>query len=239
VRIEARRRIAGLSVLLPAVLTASLYAQEAAVPRAAKVDEFAASVNCEDVMARLDYFFITLQNEPAATGLIAVYRKGENPAGVKRDKIGGHTLTILSRLAPRRFDPGRVDVIHGESNEKPSIEFWLVPAGATPPPVNGVRWSYGLPRLTKPFLLGTEFSDGVGGCNGDSPFLYAEFLKANPGMRGNMVIGASSAAAYRRRAREKLNELAEMGVARQRLKTFFVRVKPNLLQESVEHWLLP
>jgi hypothetical protein len=69
--------------------------------------------------------------------------------------------------------------------------------------------------------------------------LYAEFLKANPRMRGNVVIGASSAAAYRRRAREKLDELAGMGVARKRLRTFFVKVKPNLLQESVEYWLLP
>ncbi len=238
-RIEARRRIAGLIVLPAAVLTATLGAQEAAAPRAAKVDEFAASVNCEDVLARLDYFFVTLQNEPAATGLIAVYRKGENRAGVKRNKVGGHTLTILTRLAPRRFDPGRVDIIHGESDGEPSIEFWLVPAGAAPPPVNGVRWSYGLPRLTKPFLLGTEHSDGVGGCDGDSPALYAEFLKANPAMRGNMVIGASSPAAYRRRAKEKLDELAELGVARRRLRTFFVRVKPNLLQESVEYWLLP
>ncbi|MCA1613314.1 MAG: hypothetical protein LC800_03970 [Acidobacteria bacterium] len=226
--------LAGLVVLLSAMLTASLRAQDAAAPRAAKVDEFAASVNCEDVLARLDYFFVTLQNDPSATGLIAVYGKGARGA-----MAGGHTLTILSRLELGRFEPGRIDLVRGEADGESRIEFWLVPAGAAPPASDGTRWSYGLPRQAKPFLLGTEFSDGVGGCGGDSPFLYAAFLKANPGMRGNMVIGASSAAAYRRRAREKLDELAEMGVARKRLKTFFVRVKPNLLRESVEYWLLP
>ena len=79
----------------------------------------------------------------------------------------------------------------------------------------------------------------MGGCSGESPQLYAAFLKANPAMRGNVVIGASSSVAYCRRAREKLDELAGMGVARRRLRTFFVRVKPNRLQESVEYWLLP
>lgn len=232
-------KIAGLVVLLQAALLGSLCAQEAAVPRAAKVDEFAASVTCEDVLARLDYFFVTLHNDPTATGLIAVYGKGGNPAGAKGSKAGRHTLTILSRLELSRFGPGRADVIQGESDGKARIEFWLVPAGAAPPAVNGVRWSYVLPRQTRAFLLGTEFSDGAGGCDGDSPHLYAAFLKANPWMQGNMVIGASSAAAYRRRAGEKLDQLAEMGVARRRLKTFFVRVKPNLLQESVEYWLLP
>jgi hypothetical protein len=232
-------RVIGLILVTQAALAASRRAQEAAAPRPAKLDEFAAGVNCEDVLARLDHFFVTLRNDPAATGLVAVYGKGENPAGVKGGKAGGHTLTILSRLALGGLDTGRVEVIRGEADGESRIEFWLVPAGAIPPAIDGVRWSYKLPGQAKPFLLGTEFSDGVGGCYGDSPFLYAEFLKANPGMRGNMVIGESSAAAYRRRAREKLDELAGMGVARRRLKTFFVRVKPNLLQESVEYWLLP
>lgn len=232
-------RVISLILVTHTALAASFYAQDGVVPQPAKVDEFSADVSCEDVLARLDHFFVTLRNEPAATGLIAVYGKGENPAGVKGGKVGGHTLTILSRLGQGGFDAGRVDVIRGEADGESRIEFWLVPAGATPPAVNGVRWSYVLPPHTKPFLLGTEFSDGVGGCYGDSPFLYAEFLKANPGMRGNMVIGASSAAAYRRRVREKLDELAGMGVARKRLKTFFVRVKPNLMRESVEYWLLP
>jgi hypothetical protein len=79
----------------------------------------------------------------------------------------------------------------------------------------------------------------VGGCYGDSPQLYAAFLRAKPAMRGNVVIGASSRAAYRSRATEKLDELAGMGVARRRLRTFFVKVKPNRLQETVEYWLLP
>jgi hypothetical protein len=232
-------RAIGLSVVLQAALAANLYAQDAVVPRPAKVDEFAASVNCEDVLARLDHFLVTLWNDPTATGLIAVYGKGEKTTGVKGGKVGGHTLTILSRLELGRLGPDRVEVIQGEADGESRIELWLVPAGATPPAVNGVRWSYGLPPQTKPFLLGTEYSDGVGGCYGDSPFLYAAFLKANPAMQGNIVIGASSAAAYRRRAKEKLDELAEMGVARKRLKPFFVRVKPNLLQESVEYWLLP
>jgi hypothetical protein len=232
-------RVIGLIVALQAALAANLPAQDAAEPRPAKVDELAAGVNCEEVLARLDHFFVALNNDPSANGLIAIYGRGRNSAGVRGDKVGGHTLTILARLELGRFDAGRVEVFRGESDGEPRIEFWLVPAGAAPPAVNGARWSYALPRQAEPFLLGTEFSDGVGGCGGDSPQLYAEFLKANPGMRGNVVIGASSAAAYRRRAKEKLDQLAGMGVARKRLKTFFVRVKPNRLQESVEYWLLP
>jgi hypothetical protein len=139
----------------------------------------------------------------------------------------------------RRFDASRINVIRSADSDEAKTEFWIIPAGAMPPEVNGSPWSYDLSEQTKPLLLGTEHSDGVAGCVGGSPYLYAEFLKANPKLRGNIVIGASSTADYRRRARETLDELNEKGVSRGRLKTFFVKVKPNLLQETTEFWLVP
>ena len=113
-----RIKVAALSVSLHAALAVSLRAQEEedAAPRTEKVEAFPASVNCEDVLARLDYFFTTLQNNSAATGLIAVYGRGGKSHGAGGGgEIGGRTLTILSRLESRSFDQGRVNVARVES----------------------------------------------------------------------------------------------------------------------------
>jgi hypothetical protein len=128
-------KAAALFLLLHAAPAASLCAQEvdAAAPRGEKVDAFAESANCEDVLARLDHFFTTLNNDPSATGLIALYGPDNKSRGAGGGNIGRHTLTILSRLESRSFDQGRVNVARIESGAEPRVEFWLVPAGAERP----------------------------------------------------------------------------------------------------------
>lgn len=228
-----------LIVALHTILTVNQSAQVADSPSALKVDEFGASINCEEVLARLDNYFVSLQNDPSAEGLIAIYGEKGKAGGVKAHSSRYQALRILSWMEMRRFDASRITVVQDATGGDARTEFWLVPAGATPPEIDGVPWSYDVSAQAEPLLLGTEYSDGVAGCSGGSPYLYAEFLKANGSMRGNIVIGASSTRNYRRRAKELLDELVGKGVSRGRLKTFFVKVKPNLLQESVEFWLIP
>jgi hypothetical protein len=233
-------KIVCLILTLQTILVVSLSAQVADSPRALKVEEFGASINCEEVLARLDNYFASLQNDPTAGGLIAVYGEKATAGGLKARNTRYDALRILGWMELRRFDASRITVVQDATGGGDArTEFWLVPAGATPPEIDGVPWSYDLSNLAEPYLLGTEYSDGVAGCTGGNPYLYAEFLKANPKMRGNIVIGASSPKNYRRRAGQLLDMLGEKGVLRRRLKTFFVKVKPNLLQESVEFWLIP
>lgn len=208
-------------------------------PVATKFDEFSIKANCEDILARLDNYFINFQNDPTVSGLIAIYDKKESKAVANANSIRTPIFQILTWMEMRRFDSSRINIIRAAGGENAKTEFWIVPLGATPPEIYGVSWSYDLSARTKAFLLGTEFSDGIGGCDPGNPYLYAEFLKANPKMRGNIVIRASSAANYRHTAKETLDELVEKRVSRGRLKTFFVKVKPNFQQESTEFWLVP
>ena len=218
----------GLVLAFQMLLAINLSAQVADSVNASKVDELSAGSNCEEVLARLDNFLINLQNDPTATSVIAIYGEKARTPGGRASSVRHRAFQILSWAGMKRFDESRISVIQGETREDPKTEFWLVPAGATPPEINGVPWSYDLSNQTEAFHLGTEFSDGVAGCDGGNPYLYAEFLKANSSMRGNIVIGASSTANYRLRAKETLDELIKKGVSRGRLKTFFVKVKPNL-----------
>ena len=215
------------------------------IPVATKVDEISGKVNCEDILARLDNYFVSLQNDPTAAGLIAIYDKKSSKSGDEANSIRSPMFQILTWIGMRGFDAIRINIIRVPDSENAKTEFWLVPAGATPPEIDGILWSYDLSSQTKAFSLGTEFSDGIGGCNPGNPYLYAEFLKANPKMRGNIVIHAVSPENYRRAAKATLDDLAQKGVARGRLKTFFVKVKPKgppefwFTLESTEYWLVP
>ena len=68
---------------------------------------------------------------------------------------------------------------------------------------------------------------------------YADTLKANPASRGNIVIYETARRKFRKKEDSILLELAKSGIARKRLRTFYVRVKSGSLREGIELWLLP
>lgn len=96
-------------------------------PKAVLLDEFG-KICSEDFRARSDSFYIHLQNDPNAKVYIVLTgdRKFE----------GRNLYWVVAMTGWFRYptiDYSRIILVRGENQDDMSVQFWLVPAGATPP----------------------------------------------------------------------------------------------------------
>jgi hypothetical protein len=107
---------------------------------AREIDKFG-SICCEDEMARMDNFAVSLQNEPGAVGYIIFYegrRYAPCSSRSTRPPRRGEAQARAARLKPylmerRGMDAKRVVVVNGGYREEWMAELWIVPTGAEPP----------------------------------------------------------------------------------------------------------
>jgi hypothetical protein len=117
------------SILLSCSLLLVMIGDASAAVEARKIDE-ATNFNWEDLMARLDFYAIQLQNEPAASGHIIVY-DGQRS---RRGEVQGWTLCIKNYLVERRgLDSKRIMIVNGGYRGNTTVEMWLVPPADSPP----------------------------------------------------------------------------------------------------------
>lgn len=110
--------------------SASCSAQISAPPQPRKFDEYG-NIAFNDEKARLDNFAIQLQNEPGSQGYIIAYggRKGRaGEAQARADRAKNYLVNT------RGIDSGRLVTVDGGYREDLTVELWIVPTGATPPP---------------------------------------------------------------------------------------------------------
>lgn len=113
---------------------------------ARKFDEFE-SYNCEDMMARLDYFANDIVNEPNSKGFVIVY-EGKYFKYVNNSKGEDKLKNFLPRFSEsafrtrlmqnyllnfRRFPKEKILFISGGFRENHTVELWTVPNGANLP----------------------------------------------------------------------------------------------------------
>ena len=206
-------------------------------PQARMLDEFrTAGNNCEEGFSRLDGFFIELNNNPVDTGLIVLYRDNRDPDAARR-----RATQLRNHARFRNFDMTRIRMVFGRAREGGTTQFWLIPAGAEAPAIDGEIPVPAIERPIKTALYATEYMDGVGGCNGNIYDLdaYAEVLKTNAANVARIVIGQSSQAKYRRKSKEIVDELRSRGIPRNKIVTVYKYVRPNRMLEMTELWIVP
>jgi hypothetical protein len=94
-------------------------------PGSSMVDEFGPQ-KADEIKARVDNFFIQLNNDPNAKGYIVNYGTAKQIAARRAD--------ILKAISFRKYDANRVVFVDGgDTGSGVNTRFWLVPAGATPP----------------------------------------------------------------------------------------------------------
>ncbi len=99
------------------------------IPSCRDIDEFGVLAN-DEVRARLDSFFVELQNNPTATGYIINYGKA-------RDVARRETL-IRNHIRFRNFDASRIILLRGDQNGGMlRTRFVLCPSGAPAPTPDG------------------------------------------------------------------------------------------------------
>lgn len=108
---------------------------------AVKFDEFG-DLLYSDIMARLDNFALTLQNQPNSRGFLIIYRTRRDIAGLN------HRLAMRMKdylVNYRGIDSERVVTVDGGVAEHLTQELWIVPPGTAPVPRSDARIGYSQP----------------------------------------------------------------------------------------------
>lgn len=103
---------------------------QAAAGTAVKFDEFG-DIMASDLIARLDYLAVQLQNAPNTKAFIVVYRTGRDLPGLSNryaHRMEGYLVNS------REIDPARIVTVDGGEASCLTQEIWIVPPGATPKP---------------------------------------------------------------------------------------------------------
>ena len=103
-------------------------------PKPFRCDEFEARTADED-KARFDNCVIQVQNTPDAQLYLVIYPGTDRLSTTRNtyDRISKRALDYI--VKERGFDPRRISIVRGSPRTKTTYEVWIVPPGATPPPV--------------------------------------------------------------------------------------------------------
>ncbi len=217
-------------------------------PNPILIDEFG-KLCSEDVMARYDNFLVQLHNDPSAQGYFVLY--GDDSTEGKNLNFARYLTEFYPTV--RNFDGSRFSLVRGENQNEMKIQFWIVPAGATPPKPDNFfsedkittteqfdkswadfnNWSGRLDIYSDGFLdLGCEFSPNRAA--------FAKTLLANPKLTGYLVVYTKFGKGVKRGnqiANFALRDLTKnYKVPRSRLKTIY---GGNRQEPEIELWFVP
>jgi hypothetical protein len=212
------------------IISSTAYGQDSAT----KIDEVN-YVNCEHQRSVIDNLLIVLKNSPDSNGLIIIHGTAVDPVFPYRQRqtISDH-LKFRSKLGMSAAN--KVDVVLGENSERPNLELWKLPDEAMTEFVSR-PWDHKLPQLKQPLLVQKEtWSDAIG-CDEYSPTLkfYSEFLIANEGLLGRIVIKDNSLPNYEKRKKAIIAEFVKKYKVRQEDLEFSFSKSD---EKDVEYWYL-
>ncbi|MEQ1923587.1 MAG: hypothetical protein ABL952_13860 [Pyrinomonadaceae bacterium] len=197
-------------------------------PKASPVDEFG-KVTCEELSARTDSFHNRILGSPGFQGLVVIHPEigKSNMAEVRR-------RLIFTRFQFAKTED-RVSFVLGDEKTSIQTSYWIIPTGATEPPIIGKKWIEPAYDLTSPFMFGYE--DELGICPTFVPRLYAKLLTANPGSIGHMVVYGPSQRDRKTFVDNWLETFQkDFLIPRKRFRIFFLKRKGLA---GAEFWFVP
>ena len=191
------------------------------------VDQFG-KIGCDDYLARIDNFYQFYLKNPASHGFVIIL--GDNRY---LNKKLAYELMWDGAMEQRAYDPSLVTKIRGKESGDLNIQFWFVPTGAPNPQLEPETWNFKLSTNTKPFILHSDMEQIC-----STPTfgrVYKEYLDANPGAHGNIVIFGNSEKAYKKGLSEAKRTLNN--VPANRIKFFFSYIDDSY--PYAEYWIVP
>jgi hypothetical protein len=235
------------AVLLLAALCVSARAQAQTATGGARLIDSFGEIQLSDLMARLDYYAVELQNDPGARGVIAAYGASNKFPGWSMRRLHMSRQYLVST---RGLEEARVSAVYAGLRDETAFELWLVPAGAAPPVtpfdlallMSGARSPLPFDRFTV-IERGDRSESEYGDVYPDAPRLYdlfAEALLRDPTLRG-CVVGYTSRRGARA-ADRRIASRAKMSI----VKSHAVDVRRILTvgggrreYKMIELWLVP
>lgn len=207
-------------------------------PKAVLVDEFG-RLPCDDNLYRIDFWYTELSHNPNSVGLVVIATAPDKKhLGVFHERMmEAHAeFRGASKALAFRY-------VRAVSEDDLKVQLWRIPPGADDPRIESLDMSFSLPKQIEPFMLGAEYKFGGQICPdpADEP-VFADFLRANPAARGNIVVRDRTI----ERARKKIGRVLrtfqnQYGISRRHLRVFPATLtKPSNHDEPVvEYWYLP
>jgi hypothetical protein len=187
-------------------------------------------ISCSDFRHRIDIFLAEIASSPVAIGHVALSADADYLDVFIRRKM------IDEQLALRNFPTKRVVFVRRHGLAPFEVELWVTKSGAKLPFDSDSTWSYKLSKGAKPFVLVKGgWSDSECPPARDAEFV-ANFLKANPESRTNIVIRCKGRNCFREMRTELITDLISSGVSRDRLRFFHVPI--SSLYYRYEFWIL-
>lgn len=204
------------------------FAQEKVKPEV--FDSFG-EVTCEDVLGRLDIFYVALRANPMATGYIVIH-------GNKNDKYKfRYERTIYGSIEFRRFYDSNLKIVRAGHLEESFIQFWLVQPGAEKPEYVETQPDLTIPVDKKPYIFNSTADDNFPCPSGSQLKLYSDYLTANREIRGHIVIFNESRNEFQKTKEALSNELInKYKIPPAQFRFFFVKSKEAVYNEF---WLVP
>jgi hypothetical protein len=195
-------------------------------PRAVLIDEFG-EIPCGDLLGRTDNFIAELMKYPRDTGYVTL------PSSRKRPDATKHLIRANAYM--RRFDSNRFRIVIDSQPQNRLAQFWRVPQGADFQKLDEVADK---PLDTsKPFIFG--WADDLGVCPSFIPSDYVDFIKANPGSSGKMIVRGNTWLGRKSLADDFLpNLLSERALSKDRLRISYVH-RPRNYVTDIEFWFIP
>ena len=148
-------------------------------------------------MARLDNLVLELMQHPDSKAHIVVYGGRRSPSARADRRLDFEK----GYLAARGIDESRVNAVYGGSRDELTIEIWVLPQGALPPPPTASPQHFQDRSMTRlydeggvdfyrdkgKFLL---FPGGICELSQADLAGYARALKADPDVRGHIILYA-------------------------------------------------
>lgn len=241
--INTKRIFGGLLSILSVAAVFCTYGQERR--SAYLVDEFANVFCSDELRSRLDAFFVEIARKPDAVGYV-ISSPDERIPG-RHDK---YREISRKHVEFRGMDPKRVVFETVSPGKSTHFQFWMVPDGVEPPPLNR--------NPTASITTGTLFdsSNILTAKSGQVQFgslseepcdfglnfgQYARAIVEDSNLRAYLVASSLKTASDTRKVKRALKLTAEKlirshGISRERIRTVYAG---RLGESTMQLWLVP
>jgi hypothetical protein len=177
-------------------------------------------------------FLIELSEAPDSVGFVVLGDDNGFSKAVKRRSL------IENQFNFRNVDMSRIRFVSRSGLPEFGVELWKVRAADDLPFPFNPKWEYDVSNGTKPFVV------YYGGYNESECYfpiggqILSDYLKANPGSRGNVVIRCNGASCFTELKKMILDDIADGDkLLKPKIRFFYVPIRTEYF--STEFWLLP
>lgn len=205
------------------------------LPKAVLIDEFDV-LPCSSLRYLLDHFMTELAKEPTSRGYVVNAGPREKLVSIIwREEL------VKAQIELRQFENSRILFDRSISDRNVRTALWKIPNRGEQPEVANKDNSLSLADRVMPFLLIEDnfFNDSE--CpDANYTRVFARFLHANPGSRGNLVIFGKTSREIRGREKTVTRAMADEKIGNDRIRVFrrLYRYNPEH-PKGIEYWYLP